>query len=183
MKGLACLTKYLGKIPAIVTFFHAALFGLFYLPNPSLSQELWAVVYIVCLVSLGLAVLKRHLWGACALVVYALILRASPFYVSGYGIGAIALYYSDHVAPKLKELNWKKIGWFALLLYGGSGLIGFIFGVAAPHISEMQKAQLLQGISGETWGIVASTVAMRRIRVWPLETQVAVWPWVYYSSL
>jgi hypothetical protein len=89
-----------------------------------------------------------------------------------YVIGAIALLRSEHLAPAVSELRWKRTLVFAAVLMGGNFLIGFLFGLfGLTHggVAQGWAATVTQTCLWVIWTAAVCFLAVRRT-AWPFET-------------
>ena len=163
-----------------------ALLGVF--PNPRLGsgQHLIgsaSVLGVFSLSILSLTVWKRRLWAAYALFAYTAVaavaklpilgsssLLSSLLFVILYGSGAFALKYSDHVAPTLCELNWKKIAAYTVVLTIGHVLISFLSQVLY-FLAVNESVALFLAL---VWPVALFTLAAKESEPWGMETVLTI---------
>lgn len=84
-----------------------------------------------------------------------------------YVIGAMTLSRSEHPAPAIRKLRWKRVVVFAAVLIGGNGLIGFLFGLfglTRGGIAQGWAAILSQTCLFAVWGVAVPYFAVRKTR-------------------
>ncbi len=146
--------------------------------------NIYSLLDVVVLSAFAIAVLKRHLWGAYALVGYGLIDYAVKVAQSGelwaayfviYLIAAWFLRKKPHVAPEtIRTLQWRSIIKYAIAWWAGFEFLSFIF----------QSLDLIQGVERQStevggvvhmillvvWGVVIFGLQAWRARAWAFET-------------
>jgi len=137
------------KATVVVAFLQAAFTTLNILTLSGIEElvvdydRLWSslglIVEMFLFFAFGIAVLRKRLWGAYALVgltsielIAKIYLGVNPWvqllFVAICMRGAWCLFTSDNLSPTFKTLNWKTIGLFGLLVYGAGYLTGFVYG-------------------------------------------------------
>lgn len=124
---------------------------------------------------LAIATFKRHLWGGYGLLGYGVAHFADntarlgrPAWVVPlllYFIGVVALHRSQHIAPTLRELNWKRITILSAIWFGGNSAIAVALSILLRGGDPTVVEVCLFGM----WGVTVVYIAATRSR-WPLET-------------
>ena len=143
---------------------------------------LYSLSDVIAIMGFALALLKGRLWAAYGLFAYGLLDWVAKAVQSGqvawivpvmlYGIGAISLSRSEHLAPVASELRWKRAVVFAAVWVAGDVLIGFLlglFGLTRSGVSQTSAVALSQTCLPAIWGAAICYAAARRA-VWPFET-------------
>jgi hypothetical protein len=108
---------------------------------PTLAQSTLIAIFAI-------AFPKRHLWAAYGLITIAsvdAVLRAvafgavpvlfSLFFIFAYWTGSHSLRRMDHIAPRLDELNSRRIIWLGIICVVGHWALYFVCGIAGLHRS------------------------------------------------
>ena len=114
-----------------------------------LSTGIYGLLDVVILSAFAIAVLKRHLWAAYALVGYGLcnyvvsVRRGEPwaaFFVI-YLIAAWFLRKKPHVAPEtIRTLRWRSIIKYAIAWFAGFEILALIFGLVRLAQGDLVEA-------------------------------------------
>jgi len=172
------------RVAAIAAFIQAA----FTISNLFFSWEVADVGVIVTtgseivlFASFGIAVIRKHLWGAIALLGLSILEFAFHIYTGKailipalfivlYGMGTTSIAKAQHISPSLRDLNWKSIFIFSLYALGVGFLHGFVGGFmgwkqSAPIVNQSVTIVLLMAVFAQ---------AAKRGSPWLLETALAV---------
>jgi len=155
-----------------------------YFPN----FNIFNISDIICFIGFGLVFIKKHLWGVYALILYCIgnlfiksfmgvgSIGGSLLFVVVYLIGGIILYLSDHLSPKLTELNFKRIAQFGIILYIGSLIIGGIVGFLSAFIrlGDFGSQHIIILAISTLWMIVIFTFVPKQSTPWVFETLVLI---------
>lgn len=141
----------------------------------------------------GIAVLKKHLWGAYSLLglssieLITKIFNEVPPYLAiifvgicVMGVWSLATSEQYH-APTLRSLKWKTICTFALLIYGAGFLTGFVYG--AMGFREVMGTMPTYWVTSYGLMTILFWQAGIRSRPWGFETALVTGIGVIFISL
>ncbi len=147
-----------------------------------LSTGIYGLLDVVILSAFAIAVLKRHLWAAYALVGYGLcnyvvsVRRGEPwaaFFVI-YLIAAWFLRKKPHVAPEtIRTLRWRSIIKYAIAWFAGFEILALIFGLvrlAQGDLVRSTEVGIVHILLLVVWGVVLFGFQAWRAPAWSFET-------------
>jgi hypothetical protein len=145
------------------------------------------LIDVVLLAAFAAAIVNRHLWAGCCLAAYAVLdyiyklaaLGRSAWIIPPivYVIGAISLHRTEHVAPSVRELRWKRALWIALFLVAGNFAIGFVFGffgLTKAGVPVSVAASWLWWTLCTAWAVALFAWASWKELAWPFEAAVLI---------
>ncbi len=178
----AAIVAFLQAAGTSIGIWDASIIERFVVDYDRLWGSVGIIAEIILFVALGIAVIKRRLWGSYALVtltglelIFKFYLGVSPWihiiYVGICFMGAKGLETSEHHAPAFQSLNWRVVVQSGLVGFGGDFLIGFVYGYMG--FREVMGTVPTFWLSEFAWYLLIFAHAGNRGKPWALETTLA----------
>ncbi len=143
----------------------------------------YSLLDVIILSAFAIAVLKRHLWAAYALVGYGLfgygldVVRTGEFWSPYFVIYLVAAWFlrkKPYVAPQtIQMLQWRSMIKYATVWWAGFEIVAFIFGLLGltqGGVHRTTETLVVHILVLVVWGVALFGFLAWREPAWPFES-------------